>query len=85
MIRPIGAEWSMRRRFGYAGSPHELGAFAAPFYGNDPGGTLLFWRGWALHDRQTRLNDRLPMPPLPVWNWTGTIVGSTPQSVEPFE
>jgi hypothetical protein len=84
-IRPIGAEWSLRRRLGFAGSPHELRLFAAAFYGNDPAGTLLFWRGWSLHDRQTRLDDRLPMPPLPAWDWTGTIVGYSEQSVEPFE
>lgn len=84
-IRPIGAEWSMRRRVGRSGTPHELGAFAAGFYGNDPAGTLLFWRGWALHDRQSRLNDRLSLPPLPVWDFTGTIVGTAPNSVEPFE
>ena len=54
----------------FAGSPHELRAFAAAFYGNDPAGTLLFWRGWSLHDRQTRLGDRLPMPPMPTWDWT---------------
>lgn len=84
-IRPIGAEWSLRRRLGFAGSPHELRAFAAGFYGNDPAGTLLFWRGWSLHDRQTRLNDRLPLPPLPIWNFSGTIVGHTEQSLEPFE
>jgi hypothetical protein len=64
-IRPIGAEWSMRRRLAGFRSNHELRAFAAGFYGNDPAGTLLFWRGWALHDRQTRLNDELDIPPMP--------------------
>ena len=84
-VRPFGAEWSLRRRLGFAGSPHELRTFAAAFYGNDPAGTLVFWRGWSLHDRQTRLNDRLPMPPMPVWDSSGTIVGYTEQSVEPFD
>jgi len=84
-IRPIGAEWSLRRRLGFAGSPHELRVFAAAFYGNDPAGTFLFWRGWSLHDRQTRLDDRLPMPPMPRWDFTGTIVGYSEQSVEPIE
>ncbi len=84
-IRPIGAEWSLRRRLGFAGSPQELRTFAAGFYGNDPAGTLLFWRGWSLHDRQSRLNDRLPMPPMPIWNWSGDIVGVREQSLEPFE
>jgi hypothetical protein len=83
-IRPVGAEWSLRRRLGYEGSPHELRAFASAFYGNDPAGTLLFWRGWSLHDRQSRLNDELPMPPRPVFDYSGAIVGHVPQSVEPF-
>jgi hypothetical protein len=64
-IRPIGAEWSVRRRFEGFHSNHELRAFASGFYGNDPAGTLLFWRGWALHDRQTRLGDTLDIPPMP--------------------
>jgi hypothetical protein len=84
-VRPIGVEWSLRRRLGFAGSPHELRTFASAFYGNDPAGTLLFWRGWSLHDRQTRLGDRLPMPPRPSWSSAGTIVGYSEQSVEPFE
>jgi hypothetical protein len=84
-IRPVGAEWSLRRRLGYEGSPHELRTFAAAFYGNDPAGTLLFWRGWSLHDRQSRLNDTLPMPPRPVFDYSGAVVGHVSQSVEPFE
>src|SRR5690606_38369148 len=81
-IRPVGVEWSMRRRLGL-GSPHELGAFASGFYGNDPAGTLLFYRGWSLHDRQSRLGDRLPMPPAPVWQ-NGAVIGHTPQKLRPF-
>ena len=60
-----------------------LRAFAAGFYGNDPAGTLLFWRGWSLHDRQTRLHDRLHIPDLPVWR-SGAVVGTAPNSVAPF-
>lgn len=84
-IRPIGTEWSMRRKLGVPGSPQELRVFAGGFYGNDPAGTLLFWRGWSLHDRQTRLNDKLPMPPMPIWNFQGVIVGYREQFVKPFE
>ena len=84
-IRPIGAEWSLRRKLGFSGSPQELRVLAGAFYGNDPAGTLLFWRGWSLHDRQTRLNDALPMPPLPIWNSQGVIVGYRDQQVQPFE
>jgi hypothetical protein len=80
-IRPVGAEWSLRRRLAAQG--HELRAFAAGFYGNDPAGTLLFWRGWSLHDRQTRLHDRLDIPDLPVFR-NGVPVGTAPNSVAPF-
>jgi hypothetical protein len=76
-IRPIGAEWSLRRRLEGFRSNHELRAFAAGFYGNDPAGTLLFWRGWSLHDRQSRLNDELKMPPRP-------FTTAPPQQLEPF-
>jgi hypothetical protein len=31
---------------------------------NDPSGTLLSWRGFAIHDRVSRLGDRLPLAPL---------------------
>jgi hypothetical protein len=75
-IRPLGAEWSMRRRLDGVHAAHELRAFAAGFYGNDPAGTLLFWRGWSLHDRQSRLNDRLEIPPMPYQ--------SRPQRLQPF-
>jgi hypothetical protein len=75
-IRPIGAEWSWRRRLEGFRSNHELRAFASGFYGNDPAGTLLFWRGWSLHDRQSRLNDELSIPPRPF--------STAPQRLEPF-
>jgi hypothetical protein len=65
-IRAIGAEWRFARPLGMPGSPHEIGGFAGAFYGNDPASTLLFWRGWSVHDRQTRLNEHLPLPPLVV-------------------
>lgn len=84
-IRPFGLEWSIRRTIGGAGSPHELGFLASAFYGDDPAGTLLFWRGWSLHDRQTRFGDRLQIPQSPVWDNTGTVVGFRDQFVEPVD
>jgi hypothetical protein len=81
-IRPLGVEWSWRRRL--ERGAHELRAFAAGFYGNDPAATLLFWRGWSLHDRQSRLNDKLTIPSLPVFDGGGNVVGSLPQPLQPF-
>ncbi|XOV79897.1 MAG: hypothetical protein ACFHVJ_02810 [Aestuariibacter sp.] len=36
---------------------HKFSITAAAFKGNDTLGTLLAWRGWAIHDRQTVLNE----------------------------
>lgn len=38
---------------------------ASAFMGNDPTGTLLAWRGFALHDRQSLHHDRINFPPIP--------------------
>lgn len=60
-LRATGAELSLV----WTAGRHELTATGGAFGWNDPAGTLLAWRGWALHDRQTGLRDRLPLAPLP--------------------
>lgn len=60
-IRPIGLDlaWSRTdvrdQRWSLA---------ASLFGGNDTAGTLLAWRGFALHDRPTPTAEFLPLPPL---------------------
>ena len=39
-----------------------LGLTAAIFTGNDTAGTILSWRGWALHDIASDRDTRLPLP-----------------------
>ena len=51
----------------YRGDRHELSATGSVFSNNDPAGTLLSWRGWAVHDRQTAAFDQLPLAPLPAF------------------
>jgi hypothetical protein len=82
-IRPLGAEWSLHRGIGAPGSPQEIGVFAGGFYGNDPAGTLLFWRGWALHDRQSRIADRFMLPPIVLFDGR-SVVGLVDNPFEPF-
>jgi hypothetical protein len=82
-IRPMGAEWSLRRGVGGPGSPHEIRVFASGFYGNDPAGTLLFWRGWALHDRQSRIADRFTLPPIVLFDGR-KVLGLVANPFEPF-
>ncbi|MBF0277674.1 MAG: hypothetical protein HQM13_07790 [SAR324 cluster bacterium] len=38
---------------------HSLELMLAPFSGNDPAGSILTWRGWALHDYQLTAGSRL--------------------------
>lgn len=64
-LRTLGAEWSLQRPVRHAGSPHTIELRAAVFAGNDPAGTLLAWKGWSMHDRQTRLGDELALARLP--------------------
>jgi hypothetical protein len=81
-IRPVGIEWSMARRIGGPTSAHLLNVFASAFWGNDPAATLLFWRGWSVHDRQTRLDDRVRVPPLLAFGSGGPSLMD--QTVAPF-
>ena len=64
-LRTVGAEFSVTRRPQALGGAHQLGLQVAAFQGNDPTGSLLAWKGWSAHDRQSRFGDKLPLPPLP--------------------
>ncbi len=65
-LRTVGAELSVSRRPAMFGGAHTIRLQGAIFYGNDPTGSLLAWKGWSVHDRQSRFGDKLPLPPLPV-------------------
>jgi hypothetical protein len=64
-IRAFGAELLVSRRLEAFGGAHTIAAFASVFGDNEPAGGLIAWKGWSLHDRQTRFGDTLPLPPLP--------------------
>jgi len=59
-VRPVAAEATIAASFG----SHKLRATAALMAANDTSGTLLTFRGWALHDRTTLAFNRQPLPPL---------------------
>lgn len=61
----------------------DLALTGAVFGGNDPCGSLLAWRGWAVSDRQSGLTDRLPLAPLPVFEEDGLFPAQDPW-VAPF-
>ena len=64
-LRSVGAEFSVSRRPQSLGGAHTFTLNAAIFEGNDPAGGLIAWKGWSLHDRQSRFNDEVPLPPIP--------------------
>ncbi|HEY7006467.1 MAG TPA: hypothetical protein VH392_08290, partial [Sphingomicrobium sp.] len=59
-VRPVAAEGTISANPG----SHRLHATAALFAANDTSGTLLTFRGWALHDRTTLAFNRWKLPPL---------------------
>ena len=59
-VRPVAAEGTIAATLGQ----HKLRATAALMAANDTSGTLLTFRGWALHDRTTLAFNRQPLPPL---------------------
>jgi len=64
-LKTVGAEWSVSRALGPRARQRELRFLAASFYANDPAGALLSWRGWAMHQRQSRVGDAITLPVLP--------------------
>lgn len=78
-VRPTGGEMSLL----LSRNAHEWVFTGAAFGNNDPTGTLLAWRGWALHDRQTGFRDRLPLPPIPAIG-EGGLFPRQPDFVHPF-
>lgn len=82
-IRLRGAEVSWSRRPESLGGAHTFTVNGAVFYANDPSGTLLSWKGWSAHDRQSRLGDELPLPPVPQIEPGGWFDSQDPYT-EPF-
>jgi hypothetical protein len=59
-VRPVAAEGTLEATLG----SHKVRATAALMAANDTAGTLLSFRGWALHDRTTLAFNRQPLPPM---------------------
>lgn len=59
-VRPVALEGTAAASLG----DHKLRATVALLAANDTAGTLLTFRGWALHDRTTLAFNRWPLPPI---------------------
>jgi hypothetical protein len=58
-VRPVALEGTVGTSLG----EHKLTGTAAMFAANDTAGTLLTFRGWALHNRRTLAFNDQPLPP----------------------
>jgi hypothetical protein len=83
-LRSTGAELTVSRRPASLGGAHTFSVNIAAFVGNDPAGSLLAWKGWSVHDRQSRFSDDLPLPPLPQIQ-PGMLFEVQDPYVEPFQ
>ncbi len=83
-LRVTGVEMTAIRKLPDVGPAHRLILQASVFGGNDPAGSILAWRGWSLHDRQSRFGDRLPLQQLPL-NRTGEMFEQQAAVAEPFK
>ena len=79
-VKVTGAEVSLAR----VGLENEIRARGSVFWNNDPTGSLLAYRGFALHDRQTGARDRVPLPPIPSIEPGGDFARQAPW-VEPVQ
>ena len=64
-LRSVGAEFTLSRRLQSLGGAHTVSLNVAVYGGNDPAGGLIAWKGWSIHDRQSRFSDEIPLPPIP--------------------
>jgi len=78
-LRTIGAEGTAAAAF----DTGEASLTAAVFGFNDPVGSLLAWRGWAVHDREGGLLEHLPLPRLPGFELNGSAPGQA-DAVRPY-
>jgi len=83
-LRTIGGEVRVSRVLTELPQAPEVSFEGAMFYGNDPTGALLNWRGWSLHDRQTGLTSSLPLPAVPAIEPWIPVPGNE-FGLEPFE
>lgn len=78
-LKTLGGELTVTREF----DDFDLSLTGSAFIANDPAGTLLAWRGWALHDREAGIFDQLPLAPIRSIEPGGSVERQAPW-VEPF-
>lgn len=81
-LRSQGLELSISRPGNFFNSAHTFTAVASAFQGNDPIGTMISWRGFAIHANQTNLNQTVAFANYP--SLTVPPLNLQPNWVKPF-
>ncbi len=79
-LRTIGGEATVF----YHNHDLEAGFTGALYTANDPAGTQLTWRGWALHDREVGLFDRIQLTQIPIIKPPSGALSKQAPTEEPF-
>ncbi len=58
-LRPLGIEWQLRRPGRIHKSKHSYTLVASAYQQNDGLASLLSWRGWAVHNRQSVIGEKV--------------------------
>lgn len=83
-LRTVGAELDVQRNLSMMGRRVRVRLTGSVFWNNDPAGGLLAWRGWSLHDRQSRWGEKLALAELPALQ-EGSVFEAQAANIEPFE
>jgi hypothetical protein len=81
-LRTLGGELTLYSPGRSRKSPFSWELYVSAFKANDPLGTLISWRGFAMHDRQSLSNDQVRFAPYPSVVEEDRI--NHPNYVEPF-
>lgn len=83
-LRTIGGEFKVTRPGrAHGSSPHTFAFVGSIYKANDPTGTMLAWRGWGFHDKQTLFNETVPFAYYPSIR-NQNFLQNQPPLVDPF-
>ena len=68
-VRTIGAEWRWDWSGKYTQSAWDTALLGSIYGFNDTAGTLISWRGWGSHDRQSGAGTEIAMSNMPSLQW----------------
>ncbi|MCB2107268.1 MAG: hypothetical protein KDE14_06180 [Rhodobacteraceae bacterium] len=73
-LRTFGAELTAFR----TGDDIDVSLTGSVYYANDPAGTILTWRGWAIHDRKSGIFEKIPLAPVRIIRPGGILDNQAP-------